>query len=322
MTRLIDNNDSMEKNSIPMDRAAQVAIVIVSYNTRDLLLECLASVWASAADLAVETVVVDNASDDSSYEEVLRAYPEARAIRNEENLGFGAACNQGIRLTRAPYVLLLNSDARLTTDALSALCAALRSNERCGAAGCRIISPAGEPVNSTRNFLTPFNQALELVGLRLPSRYLSRTYEPKVEGVRTDCQVDWIEGACLMLRREALDEVGLMDERFFMYSEDEDLCLRLKARNWAVCYSGEGAAIHHGGASSKRHRRDLLTHFYRSQMLLLGKHNGRLSVTLYALATGAALRLKRLAAPLSPRGYRKEELYDRLYALKRARAGL
>jgi GT2 family glycosyltransferase len=225
-------------------------------------------------------------------------------------------------MTRAPYILLLNSDARLTAEALRALSDALGANERCGAAGCKLISPAGARMNNTRNFLTPFNQALEMLGVRLSSRYLSRTYAPKTEESPTDCGVDWIEGSCLMLRRAALDEVGLLDERFFMYSEDEDLCLRLKARKWTICYSEVGTAIHHGGASSKKHKRDMLIHFYRSQMLFLRKHSGRLSIFLYLWAMKVVLRTKCLAARLSSRDGRNEEACERLRALKRARAGL
>lgn len=305
-----------------MNSAPEIAVIIVSYNTRDLLLECLASVAGSAASYEVELLVVDNGSEDGSCEEARRVYPQTTTICNDVNLGFGAACNQGIRATGAPYILLLNSDARLTPQALRALYDCMRSNERCGAAGCELISPSGARMNNTKNFLTPFNQALELLGIRLPSRYLGRTHEPKIEPGQTDCDIDWIDGACLMLRRAALDEIGLLDEQFFMYSEDEDLCSRLKAHKWLICFSRAGTAIHHGGATSKKYKRDMLFHFYRSQMLYLLKHNGRLSVSFYMMTMSAVLRLKRVSSRLSSRSLISKELCERLSALKQARASV
>ena len=193
----------------------QVAVVVVSYNTRDLLLDCLASVLESAQERSIELVIVDNASEDGSYEAVLGAYAHARLIRNSTNLGFGAACNQGIRATSSKFILLLNSDARLTAQALQALCDNLEQNERCGVAGCRLVDGAGAEVINTWNFLTPLNQAFELTGIKAGVRHLERKHRPNLKLNLADCTVDWIDGACLMLRRAALEEAGMFDERFF-----------------------------------------------------------------------------------------------------------
>jgi GT2 family glycosyltransferase len=295
----------------------QIAIVIVSYNTRELLLECLASATSSAGDKSIELVVVDNASDDGSYEAAREIYPQALMIRNSTNLGFGAACNQAIKATGAPFILLLNSDARLTPGAFRALYDAISLNERAAAAGCQLVNDEGEAMVSARNFLTPLNQALEMLGVTKGSRsrYLSRTHRLQLDQSMTDCSVDWIDGACLILRRAALDEVGLFDERFFMYSEDEDLCLRFKSRGWSVCFSARGTAIHHGGRSSARNRAEMLSRFYYSQMLFLSISRGRRSVALYKIAMKTALIIKRLAR------WKKEqraELTERLVAFRRA----
>src|SRR5258705_4052169 len=131
----------------------QVAIVVVSYNTRDLLLECLASVVGSTQGRSTQLVIVDNSSEDGSYEAIREAYPHAIAIRNSTNLGFGAACNQGFKATEAPFILLLNSDARLTAQAFHALCDCLEHNERCGAAGFKLIHAPGSRVIKSRNRL-------------------------------------------------------------------------------------------------------------------------------------------------------------------------
>jgi len=293
----------------------QVAVVVVSYNTRDLLLECLASLVESTQGRSAHLVIVDNSSEDGSYEAVREAYPHATAIRNSTNLGFGAACNQGFKATDAPFILLLNSDARLTAQAFHALCYCLEQNERCGAAGCKLIDAAGAEVINTRNFLTPLNQAFELTGIEAGLGSLQRTRRPKLDRNLVDCSVDWIDGACLMLRRAALDEAGFFDERFFMYSEDEDLCFRLRKRGWLVCFCGAGTAVHHGAASTRLNKIDMLRHFYLSQMLFLLKHHGPFSAFLFAVAMRTVLVLKRL---LLRDGSRREAAGEHLQALREA----
>lgn len=293
----------------------QLAVVIVSYNTRALLLECLASVFESTQHAGVEVVVVDNASEDGSYEAVRNAYPQVAAIRNATNIGFGAACNHGIRSSSSPFILLLNSDARLTSPALEALCDCMERNDRCGAAGCNLIDSAGARVTNTLNFLTPLNQALETAGVKLGSRGLQRTHHPDLDANLIDCSVDWINGACLMLRREALDEAGLFDERFFMYSEDEDLCFRLRRAGWLVCFCGAGTAVHHGAASTRQSRADMLRHFYLSQLLFLSKHRNDRWSFFYTIVMKTVLFLKH---SLLRDGCRREKAQEQLMALREA----
>jgi GT2 family glycosyltransferase len=296
---------------------AQVAVVVVSYNTRELLLECLASVAQSTQSESAEIVVVDNASDDGSYDAVRQAYPQTSVIRNSTNLGFAAACNQAIKSTSAQFILLLNSDARLTAQAFIALYECLDRNERCGAAGCRLIDASGADAINTRNFLTPFNQACELAGIKVGLKALRRTHQPNLDGRMSDCSVEWIDGACLMLRRAALDDAGLFDERFFMYSEDEDLCFRLRKRGWLVCFCAGASVAHHGGASSRLNKTDNLRHFFLSQMLFLSKHRGGYSVLMYEVATWIVLGLKTV---FQPEGKRREAVREQLSALREARA--
>jgi GT2 family glycosyltransferase len=300
--------------------APQVAIVVVSYNTRDLLVDCLASIIESTQGRQIECVVVDNASSDGSAEAARAACPQAVVICNSENRGFAAACNQAIRQTRAPMILLLNSDARLTGAAFDALTVCLLENERRGAAGCRVINDQGVAATA-RNFLTPFNQALELLGIKLGGR-LRRTHYLRFDrrgpdsdlDSGLDCGVDWLEGSCLMLRRAAFDEVGGFDEAFFMYSEDEDLCFRLRQRGWTICFLALAEVWHQGGASSARKRSEMLVHFYAGQMRFLLKHKGRAAASLYRFIMTATLTLKRLHRRRREGG----ELSERLRALRRA----
>ena len=300
-----------------MKPSPQVAVVVVSYNTRDLLISCLSSVIESTSPADVEIVVVDNASNDGSLEAVRQTYPQVITIANRANLGFGAACNQAISASTAPFILLLNSDATITPQSFQALYETMSENAQCGAAGCRIVNSAGSETTNTRNFLTPFNQALEQAGVmgRISWKYLRRNHRPTPDQNELDCSVDWIDGACLMIRRAALDEVGLFDEEFFIYSEDEDLCFRLRKHGWTICYSAKSNARHHGAASTSQNRFDMLRHFYTSQMLFLSKHRSHASAFLYAVAMKTVLVLK--ASLLRDRN-RRETAREQLNALREA----
>jgi N-acetylglucosaminyl-diphospho-decaprenol L-rhamnosyltransferase len=303
-----------------MEAHPQLSVVVVNYNTRDLLLECITSVFESTPSIYVEVVVVDNASSDGSYEAVRKAFPQVTATANVTNRGFGAACNQAIPLTSAPFLLLLNSDARLTQPAIEALRQCLNRNPRCGAAGCRMIDGQERELTNTYNFLTAFNQALEMLGLtrRIKSRRLRRTRVPTPDCDLFDCSVDWIDASCLMLRRAALDEVGLFDEQFFMYSEDEDLCFRLRKAGWFICFSAAASAIHQGGASTTQNPSKMLVHFYSSQRRLLLKHRGRASVYVFGVIMKMVLAAKSRFYTSFPDGSRGQDYAERLYALKRA----
>jgi len=297
----------------------KVAVVVVSFNTRQLLLECLESVSSNLGPASVETTVVDNASDDGSPDAVRQLWPKAHLIANSTNVGFARACNQGIASTTAPFVLLLNSDARLSATSVEALLACLSSEPKRAAAGCRLFNASGRERPSTWNFLTPFNQALELVGLnRFPFSAFSRSRRPRLDENGVDCSVDWIEASCLMLRRTAIQQVGLLDEAFFMYSEDEDLCWRLKQAGWLVCYTNLGHAVHHGGASAERQPILNLSHYYKSQYLFLLKHRGLASARLYLLANQTALFAKKTWHCLTRNQRRLSEARQRWTALKLA----
>jgi GT2 family glycosyltransferase len=294
-----------------MKPSPQVAVVVVSYNTRDVLISCLASVIESTHFPDIEIVVVDNASTDGSLDAVRETYPQVQTIANQTNLGFGVACNQAIRATTAAFILLLNSDATITPAGLEALLEAISGNAKCGAAGCRIVNSAGIETTNTRNFLTLLNQAAEQSGVLgwTNSKYLHRTHWPTLDSNKQDCSVDWIDGACLMVRRAALDEVGLFDEEFFMYSEDEDLCFRLRGHGWTICYTAAGTATHHGGASTSQNKFEMLRQFYRSQMQFLSKHRGRRAVFVYTKALRTVLFLKsRLLRDRSRRAMAREQL--------------
>lgn len=252
-----------------------LAIIIVNWNTRQLLLDCLAALPAATAGIDAETWVVDNASRDGSVEAVREQYPEVRIIANKENLGFAIANNQAIRASDSRHVLLLNSDTIARPGSLAALVHFLDAHPDVGVVGSRLLNPDGSLQPSWALFPNLFT---ELIGkkLRLRWRY------PTTDGTLA-YGTDWIDGAVLMIRRSILPQVGLMDERYFMYTEEVDWCYRTRRAGWKVCYLPESEVIHFGGQSSKQAATRMKFELYRSKLRFFGKHYGRPAAVLLGL---------------------------------------
>lgn len=245
-----------------------LSVVIVSYNTRAVLGDCLASLFdaARAASLSTEVIVVDNASSDGSADFVAAEYPAARLVRNARNLGFAAANNQGLARARAPFCLLLNSDAFIGTAALRAGVDLLRGGPEIGLVGVRIDNPDGSLQAAHGTFPTLWGDICLSLGA---DRLIARS---KLADRHTG-PVDWVHGACMFARVAALRQVGPLDERFFMYSEEVDWCWSFWAANWEVWYLGEVSVVHLGGAShtSDLRRRAAL---YRGRLGLRRRFGG------------------------------------------------
>jgi GT2 family glycosyltransferase len=219
---------------------ADIAVVLVTHNDRELLLDALASVRG-----AHEIVVVDNASADGTAEAVRRAFPEVRLLESP-NDGYGAAANRGIAACSAPFVLLLNSDVVVRPGALRALAGYLASHPRAGLAGPRLENPDGTLQRSCFDFLGTARLAIEKTALgRLLGRW-SIHYGP-YDQART---VPWVLGAALAIRREAFEAVGGFDTAFFLFGEEVDLCYRLWQAGWEVHYAPSATVMHVGGAST------------------------------------------------------------------------
>jgi len=272
----------------------EVSVVVVSWNTRDLTLACLRSVVAAvpAGSPSVEVVLVDNASNDDTVDAVTSSLAPVRVIRLDENVGFARAANRGIAETSGRLVLLVNSDADLSGDSIARLSAILDARPEAGAVGAALVGPDGELQFSCGRFLNPVNQCAESLGLSklVHLSWLRRTYassELRGEAVT----VDWCVGACLMIRRSALDDVGVFDERFFMYSEDEDLCLRLHRRGWTVLHAPNVTVAHLGGGSARRVLDRMRSEARASQNAFMRKHFGVLSALSFRMLMALA-RLK------------------------------
>jgi GT2 family glycosyltransferase/glycosyltransferase involved in cell wall biosynthesis len=234
--------------------ALDLSIVIVSRDTRELTLGCLRTVEQSlaAAGIAWETILVDNDSRDGTVAAVRAAYPATRVIEAGGNHGFAVGNNLGLREARGRAILLLNPDTEPVGDAIPQLLAALQADPALGAIGPTLRYPDGAAQEARRRFptrLTPFVESTVVQGYWRRNRILDRYYLADRPADRPQ-DVDWLYGACLMVRREALDACGGFDEGFFMYSEELDLCARIRAHGWRIGFLPSATVIHHEGASS------------------------------------------------------------------------
>jgi len=252
-----------------------LSVVVVSWNVRDLLRQCL----ASTSDLqspSIETIVVDNVSTDGSAEMVRTEFPDVRLIVNTENRGFPAANNQGIAIAEGRYVLILNPDTEVIDDALAAMVAYADENPDVGVVGPQLLNDDLSVQPSRRRFPTLATAFFESTWLQpcAPRRLLARYYvQDQPDDATLD--VDWVKGAALMARREAIEQVGLMDEGYFMYSEELDWCKRFKDAGWRVVYLPTAQIVHYGGKSSDQVMTSRHIHFQTSKVRYFRKHHGR-----------------------------------------------
>jgi hypothetical protein len=248
-----------------------VAIVIVNFNTRDLLRACLQRVSREAPD---EVIVVDNASMDGSAEMVRAEFRSVILLESGTNLGYGASANLAIASCVSPYILLLNSDALLHPGAVGALSAYLEREPHVAIVGPRLLDSDGKLQKSCFPFPTPLDIFLDvsnlskLIGLIpwMRDSYL-RTWSH-----RQARAVPWIRGAALALRRTALEQVGGFDESFFMYYEEVDLCFRVARKGWQVHYTPVAEVTHLGGASTQQLRAEMTVQFYASLAKFYRRH--------------------------------------------------
>lgn len=278
-----------------------LSIVIVSWNTRAFLSRCLQAVRDEVAALpagAVETTVVDNASSDDSVAMVARDHPAVTLIANDRNLGFARACNQAIRVSSGKYVLLLNPDCELQPSALATLIAVLDDNPKVAAAGARLLDSDGGLQQSCSRFPTLGRELYRLFHL---DRLRPWACYPMAQWPASAARaVDCVQGACMILRAEALQAVGLLDEDYFIYTEEVDLCRRLCAGGWLTYWVPGAVALHHGGRSTAQAEAPMFLQLYRSKVLYFRKHHGPATASLYkgvlALAAVGRLALLPVAA--------------------------
>lgn len=261
--------------------SSRIAIVVVSYNVCDLLRQCLAS--ATSAELPADVIVVDNASHDGSVAMVEREFPGVRLIANATNRGFAAGTNQGIRAaldfaSPPEYVLLLNPDAFLRPGALTALAEFMDQHPRVGAVGARLFYPDGRPQEGAWHFPTLWMTLFDLFPPHGP--LLGRLYASSLNGRYREERgsqpfaIDHPLGAAMLMRRATIDEVGLLDEDYWMYVEEVDWCYRCRRAGWAIWQVPQAEVVHAAGASSQQFKGRSFVALHRSRLRFFAKHFG------------------------------------------------
>ncbi|KPK38815.1 MAG: hypothetical protein AMJ78_09425 [Omnitrophica WOR_2 bacterium SM23_29] len=248
-----------------------LSIVIVNWNTKDYLQKCINSIYENTKGISFEIIVVDNASSDGSIETVKSIFPSVKLIENSENLGFNAANNQGIKISSARYILLLNPDTIVLSTALSEMVRFMDGNEDAGALGCKILNPDGTLHLYFRKHPTLGKEVIRLI---LPERFTLEELRTKPQDYESVHEVEVLSGSCIMVRKEVFDRIGLLDERFFMYGDDVDLCYQVKKDNRKIYYIPHAQIIHYGKQSSNQRRTEMAIEAYKSMYKLLKKIYG------------------------------------------------
>jgi GT2 family glycosyltransferase len=234
--------------------SAKVSIVIVNWKTPELLAKCIRAIGNDSGASQFAIHVVDNASCDQSLSMLAKDFPYVEVLANQDNLGFSKACNQIIPKTKGEYILLLNPDAFVQDDAISHLVQFMESNPRCGAVGPRVLNEDGTLQLACRRSFPSVSAALfrlTYLSKIFPRHKLFSKYNMTYADANACVEVDALSGACMLVRRRAIDQVGLLDEDIFMFGEDIDWCWRIKQAHWQIYYLPHSFVYHTHGASSR-----------------------------------------------------------------------
>jgi hypothetical protein len=242
-------------------------------------------------------MLVDNASTDGSPGCIQRRFPEVKVILNAQNAGFARANNQGIRGTNGPYVLLLNPDTEVKPEALDRLISYLDEHPDAGVAGPYLLNPDGSLQSSCYPFPTLAREIWRL--LHLDWMLHLGTYDQDHWDTNQPREVDSLQGACMLIRRDVLDRVGLLDEDFFIYTEEIDLCYRIQQAGWKLYWLPQAQVIHYGGQSTRQVASRMFIQLYHSKIQYFRKHYGRFQAWIYKLILLFAGSLRIILAPLA-----------------------
>ncbi len=262
-----------------------LSVIVVSWNTCSILQQCLKSIYKQIRDIVFEVIVIDNASTDGSVEMIRSEFPGVTLIVNDTNRGFAAANNQGIYVAQGRYILLLNSDTIVLDHANDKVVAFADVHSEAAVVGCRVLNPDRTLQSSCFMFPSILNMLLSttyLYKLFPKSKFFGR--ERMTWWDRNDTrEVDVVTGCFMLVRREAIDQVGMMDEQFFMYGEETDWCYRFKQAGWEVMFTPAGEIIHLGGQSSKKIATEMALQLRGSILQFINKHRPRWEYVLACL---------------------------------------
>ncbi len=248
-----------------------LSIIIVSLNTKEYLLHCIESIFQNKRSIPWEVVVVDNGSQDESSFEVKKTFPMVDLIENEKNLGFARAANQGLRRASGRYFLLLNPDAQVKSEAIERLLSFMENHLDAGVVGAQLFNADGTRQNSIANFPS---LATELLNKNLLRWLFPKTFPGKERDYPGPIEVDSVIGACMMVRREVIKQVGVLDEDYFLFLEETDWCYQIKKGGWKIYHMPQAEIIHFQGKSAGKDKKKAKVEYYRSRYHYFRKNRG------------------------------------------------
>ena len=263
-----------------------LSIIIVNWNTKDLLLQCLKSVYKAVKEMETEVIVIDNGSQDGSRIEVTGTFPAVQLIENSKNLGFAKAANQGLRKASGRYALLLNPDAQVKEGAIDRMCSFMDAHPEAGVVGTQLLNADGSKQNSIANFPS---LATELLNKSLLRRLFPDRFPGKERDYPEPVEVDSVIGAGMMVRRDTMEQVGLLDEGYFLFLEETDWCYRMKKTGWKIYHVPRAEIYHFQGKSAEREKNRARVEYYRSRYHFFKKNRGSLQWSILLMGLIARL---------------------------------
>ena len=255
-----------------MSTAPTLSIVIVNYNAQKYLENCLESLTSSPPAIPHAIIVVDNASADASVEAVRAGWPAITLIELPANVGFAAGNNAGIRASDGTLILLLNNDTLVPAGAIDALVGRLLAHSDAAVAGPRLVDGTGRAELSFGPMISPLNELRQKLTMRLQDLGVARRVE---RATRRERYVDWVSGACLLVRRADAEQAGLLDERYFLYTEDVDFCAAIRGRGRRILFTPAAEVVHLRGRSRSTAPKTMNAAYRRSQVAFYDKHHPR-----------------------------------------------
>jgi len=297
----------MQKNKgIPQQ--VDLSIIILNSNNKDLLKRCLLSIFKKTKGITYEIIVVDNNSQDRSAEMVKKEFKDkVMVIEGKENLGYSKGNNLGIKESKGRYIILLNEDTEVMNNAFKIMVDFIDSNEKAGVVGCTLYNSDLTKQEAYNDFYPKFFEAIKKSFMK---------EESEIEGIK---KVGYVKGAAILLRRTTLEQVGLLDEQFFIFSEEIDLCYRINKVGWDIYFVSQGKIMHHSGVSS-RHNKDKTVAYKFRRMALHNmfrfylKHYGTLEMNILKIKT--FVKLMRDIITLISKEKKREQLGEKLELLK------
>lgn len=254
----------------------ELSIIIPEFNTKKLLYNCLNSIFVQTKKIKFEVIVVDNASTDGSVSMIKNKFPQVRLIVNKKNLGYAKANNQGIRIAKGKYILLLNSDTKIINRAIEKMVNWMNLHPRVGVAGCQLLNSDGS-IQPSAGFLPRLSKIFYWAFFLDDLPFLWRAMKPyqvskKIFYRKEHLNLGWVTGAFFLTRKKTVDQVGLFDGNFFMYAEEVDWCYRAKKRNWRIGFNPKAQIVHYKGRSSRNGFKAAVLGEYRGLLAFFAKH--------------------------------------------------